>query len=370
MAAAAAGGIATAMNSLATEVPVFGSLFTVLQKLAAACERTSVNKRSCERVKVWTVAVVAALEGAAPALIAAGEGGRGAESIADLVEAFEGQVTALKIMAESYGNKRYIVRVLTSGQFKSQFDEAAAAANEMMTAISLVMQAIQMQLAASSDPGPGGVTAGDIERSLAPFQAKVVETQSVTLEIDAKLDGLIKLQAELLEGQKKQDKEQGVADRKLDALLDLVVQLSAEGTVATSSFAFAISSTLGQQIDMMDVMNQTVTSHGGGITPWALVADGAAGQADVVTETEWAWLGAYLSRGMDHEFGKVPAMQVCRPTCLVKPRTRARGPSHLAFGFHSIGLGAHLLRVHVRHAGPFRRSSDWGHGLRQRSLPR
>lgn len=83
-----------------------GSVFSALQKLAEATENASVNKRACERVGVWSVAVQAALEGAAPALLAAGDTARGTESFSDLLDAFESQIGALRAMTQSYINKR------------------------------------------------------------------------------------------------------------------------------------------------------------------------------------------------------------------------------------------------------------------------
>lgn len=101
-----AAAVATMVASLAAEVPVFGSVFSALQKLAEATENASVNKRACERVGVWSVAVQAALEGAAPALLAAGDTARGTESFSDLLDAFESQIGALRAMTQSYINKR------------------------------------------------------------------------------------------------------------------------------------------------------------------------------------------------------------------------------------------------------------------------
>eukprot|EP00038_Savillea_parva_P013664 m.211982 g.211982 ORF g.211982 m.211982 type:complete len:411 (+) comp25831_c0_seq1:122-1354(+) len=302
--------VAEVVASLAAEVPVFGSVFAALQKLADAADKASVNKRACERVSVWSVAVQAALEGAAPAIMAAGEDARQAESFSVLLDAFESQIGALRAMTQSYTNKRYIVRVLTSGQFKSRFEETTTVAKELLDAVSLVMQSTQLQLAANN--GSGLFAAADSEKAFADFKAKMDKSMSITVEIDEKLDALVAMQAELLEEQKKQSKMQGKTEVKIDALLDIVISLSANGAHAPAivTFDFEITCTMGQQINMSDPMTQGITTHGRAATHWSIVAEGAAAKSDVLTEAEFRWLGAYLSRAMDHNFGFVNCMQV------------------------------------------------------------
>lgn len=185
-----------------------------------------------------------------------------------------------------------------------------ASAKEVLDAVSLVMQSAQLQLAANG--GGGGYTAADNEKALSDFQANMDESMSITVEIDEKLDALVAMQAEMLEEQKKQSKVQGKTDVKIDALLDIVISLSAEGGHAPAiiTLDFEVTSTMSQEVNMFNPMNQGITTHGRTATHWSVVAEGPAAKGDVVTEAEFQWLGAYLSRAMDHDFGLINCMQV------------------------------------------------------------
>ena len=198
------------------------------------CDAADANKKATAVASQWAKIVSFTLINAAPALEMADDSDG---TVADLLKRANEAITGLVDMASSYQNRSYIVKCLTSSSFKTAFDAAKGTMTGLLTNLSMVMQAVQLKLAA--DPTKSAV----VKEAVLTNMMKTGETMQCNVAVDEKLDAIIQQQHEILQQEKKLLEGQGHADVKLDTLLHLIGNI--DPNAADRKLEFNISGTMG-----------------------------------------------------------------------------------------------------------------------------
>ena len=288
-------------------IPFFGKCVAHLAKLSKVCDAADANKKATAVASQWAKLVSFTLINAAPALEMADDSDG---TVADLLKRANEAITGLVDMTNAYGNRSYIVKCLTSSSFKTAFDAAKEMMTGLLTNLSMVMQAVQLKLAA--DPTKSAI----VKEAVMTNMMKTGETMQCNVAVDEKLDVIIQQQHEILQQEKKLLEGQGQADVKLDNLLHLIGNI--DPNAADRKLEFTISGTMSQHMSVMDPMNQGISTHGGIITPWVAVSEELL-PGEVLTEDEWTWIGKFVGAKLEYDHGKVPFMEVMQ----IAPRLQA-----------------------------------------------
>ena len=283
-----------AVIAVAEGIPVFGSCVAHLAKLTAVCDAANANKEAVGVASQWAKLVSFTLINAAPALMMADDSDG---TVAGLLENADEAVTCLVDMAASYQNRSYIVKCLTSSSFKTSFDEAKATVAELLSNLGMVMQAVQLKLAA--EPAKVAVVKDAVMQTM----IKTGETMQCNVAVDEKLDTIIQQQHEILQQEKKLLEGQGQADVKLDNLMHMIGNI--DPSAADRSLEFTISGTMSQNVNVMDPMNQGICTHSGIITPWVAVSEELLPN-EVLSENEWTWIGKFVGAKLDYDHVLIP----------------------------------------------------------------
>jgi hypothetical protein len=296
---------------LASKVPVFGELVGTLEKIIQVVETVQINKEACLSVGLWAGTIKQALVRAAPILLEADAMDKNAM---DLMALLTRQVEELLQMSIQFSNRRYIVKLLTSKSFKELFDETKESASSLMMCMQLLMQSVQLRLQADASytkvhehvPPMDGTAVGQLVMG---NMQDLSQAMQVLVQSDDKLDAIITQQHESLLLLKKQSEQQGQTNMKIEDLIDMVARI--DPSAGPKKYAFSVSATMNQvwDVNMTDMMNQMITTHAGIITPW-VTAEASIAPDNVLNQTEWVWMGAFLGTAWNHDFGKIPATQI------------------------------------------------------------
>jgi len=221
-----------------------------------------------------------------------------AGSMGSLLAAVGKEAQLLVDMTESYTNRNYILKCITSSSFKERFDTAKDVSTDLLQALQLTMQAVQLKMQADAN----AAMAEAAKKSVKGVMTATAESMQINVEVDEKLDMIIEQQHQLLQQQKKQLEAQGETNVKMETLLEQLAIL--DPNLGDKEMNFSITGHMSQDVNMMNPMMQTLKSHSDGIQPWVTVQE-EMDSMDVLSEAEWKWLGDFLGNALNHDFGEI-----------------------------------------------------------------
>eukprot|EP00937_MAST-01D_sp_MAST-1D-sp2_P005068 g5068.t1 len=284
--------------ALSESVPLFGTCVAWALRLTETSGRATANKKACAAAHEWSKVVTTTLVNAAPGLAKAEDP---AGAIGDLLAQSSEAMKELVQLSDKYGSQAYIVQCITSKTFKTKFDKAKAKLSELLTKVSMTMQAVQLKLAAEAPK--------EIADMVSQTMQGIASTMTCKVELDEKLDSIIAAQHEMLQAERRVLEQQGQNNVQLEALLHVLADAVAPAA-ADRELVFTISGTFAQNIlGDPTFATQGITTHAGAITPWLNVQAELTG-AGVLSEAEWTWLGASVGAALNYDHGRVDTMMV------------------------------------------------------------
>lgn len=209
------------ISEVAATIPFFGPCLGAFTLAISYGQAATENEEACSQCAVWCTATRHSMVMAGPVLLKA-DSSDGA--INKVFEAMSDDVKELGAMMADYQGRGFLIKKLTSKTFQEKFLSCKAKAAEMMQALQLTMQAVQLKLMSEGSHAE----AMEVGQISADNMQALMDSSKMTIEINEKVDEMLGKQDQMLGLQKQMD---GKVNTIQGMVADIDVQRSVSFTL-------------------------------------------------------------------------------------------------------------------------------------------